>query len=208
MQRTARLGSRRSSFLGSSVIGVVAGNVGNRSNRGFGVDSGHAGGQGDVAHAQRGLAGHAGEIHVDEFGQILGQARNFHSTHEVADEALVDLDGRAVFTTEEVQRHAHRHVGVRVDTLEVHVQNLVLVRVHLEGTQDHELFSAVEFHRQNGGVELFLLQRVEHFVVINGDHGCRLVQAVKDCGNLGFAAKAAARTRTLRCAGSGGEFHG
>ena len=126
----------------------------------------------------------------------------------MADEALVDLDGRAVFTTEEVQRHAHRHVGVRVDTLEVHVQNLVLVRVHLEGTQDHELFSAVEFHRQNGGVELFLLQRVEHFVVINGDHGCRLVQAVKDCGNLGFAAKAAARTRTLRCAGSGGEFHG
>ena len=57
-------------------------------------------------------------------------------------------------------------------------------------------------------MELFLLQRVEHFVVIDGDHGCRLVQAVKDCGNLGFAAKAAARTRTLRCAGSGGEFHG
>ena len=92
--------------------------------------------------------------------------------------------------------------------LEVHVHYQILVGVHLEGTQNHELFDTVEFHRQDGGMELFLLQCVEHFVVIDFDHGCRLVQAVKDCGNLGFAAKAAARTRTLRCAGGGGEFHG
>ena len=151
------------------------------------------------------------KFHIDPLASpfVLESFRKYRdglTMKEIRD--WLNENGINVFTAEEVQRHAHRHVGVRVDTLEVHVQNLVLVRVHLEGTQDHELFSAVEFHRQDGGMELFLLQRVEHFVVIDGDHGCRLVQAIKDCGNLGFAAKAAARTRTLRCAGSGGEFHG
>ena len=107
-----------------------------------------------------------------------------------------------------MQRHAHRHVGVGVNALEVDVQHLGLVGVHLESTQHDEFVLAVQFHGEDRGVELFLLQIVVKLVVINLNRGGGNVHAVNDAGNLGLTAQAAARTRTLRLAGSGDEFHG
>lgn len=46
------------------------------------------------------------------------------------------------------------------------MQDLGLVGVHLESTQNNELILTVELHREDGSVELFLLQVVIDFVVI------------------------------------------
>ena len=125
----------------------------------------------------------------------------------MADEALVDLDGRAVFAAEEVQRHAHRHFAVRVNALEVAVQDLGLVGVHLESTQNNELILTVELHREDGSVELFLLQVVIDFVVIERDKRSVNVVAVDNARHFVFATQAAARTRSLLFTQDSGEIH-
>ena len=124
------------------------------------------------------------------------------------DDGLVHLDGGAFFFAREVQRNAHRDLFVFSDALEVDVQNLRLVRVHLEGAENDEFFLAVEFHRQDRGVELFLAQRVEDGIVFELDGRGGQAGAVNDAGKLVSAAKAAARTRTLRSTRSGDDLHG
>ena len=109
--------------------------------------------------------------------------------------------------SEEVQRHAHRHFAVRVNALEVAVQNLGLVGVHLESTQNNELILTVELHREDGSVELFLLQVVIDFVVIERDKRSVNVVAVDNARHFVFATQAAARTRSLLFTQDSGEIH-
>ena len=84
-----------------------------------------------------------------------------------------------------------------VNALEVAVHDLGLVGVHLERTQNDEFFLAVQFHVENGSVELFLLQVVEEFVVIERDGRSFNIVPVDDARDLVFATQAAARTLTL-----------
>ena len=125
----------------------------------------------------------------------------------MVDETLADLNGRAVFSTEEVQRHAHGHRFISIDTLEVNVHDLRLVRMHLESAQNNELILTIQFHRQNRGVELFLAQGVENRIVFELDRRGRNVAAVNNTGQLVGAAQTAARTRTLRLTRGGDDFH-
>ena len=157
----------------------------------------------------QGRAGfHLGEVNGDEFRQIARQAGHFDVGGSTRDDALIDLNGRAEFFAREVQRHTHRHNFIRRNALEVDVHDLLLIRVHLEVTQNNEFFLAVEFHRQNGSVELFLAQRKEDRVVFKLDRGGGVLAAVNDARELVRAAQTAARTRTLRCARGGDDFHG
>ena len=156
----------------------------------------------------QGRAGfHLGEVNGNEFRQIARQAGHFDVGGSTRDDALVDLNGRAEFFAREVQRHTHRHDFIRRNALEVDVHDLLLIRVHLEVTQNNEFFLAVEFHRQNGSVELFLAQRKEDRVVFKLDRGGGVLAAVNDARELVRAAQTAARTRTLRCARGGDDFH-
>ena len=125
----------------------------------------------------------------------------------MADEGLFKFDGRTLFLTEEVQRNTHRDVRIRINALEVHVHALVLVRMHLEGTQNDELIGAVQFHRQNRSVELFFLQIVEQFLVVDFNGRCGDIVPVQNAGDLVLAAQAAARTRSLYLTRFGDDFH-
>src|SRR5690606_40522072 len=65
----------------------------------------------------------------------------------------------------------------------------------------------VKFHVEDGGVESFLAQGMEDFVVVKLNAqgiGCT---AVDNGGNTASVAQAAARTRTLIATRSGVEFH-
>ena len=169
---------------------------------------GDAFGELEVGGAQRRAERHAGEVDGHEFGQFARHAGDFDVSGGVRDDGLVHLDGGAFFFAREVQRNAHRDLFVFSDALEVDVQNLRLVRVHLEGAENDEFFLAVEFHRQDRSVELFLAQRVEDGIVFELDGRGGQAGAVDDAGKLVSAAKAAARTRTLRSTRSGDDLHG
>ena len=73
--------------------------------------------------------------------------------------------------------------------------------------ENDEFFLAVEFHRQDRGVELFLAQRKEDRVVFKLDRGGGVLAAVNDARELVSAAQTAARTRTLRLTRSGDNVH-
>ena len=135
----------------------------------IGMMHGDAFGELEVGGAQRRAERHAGEVDGHEFGQFARHAGDFDVSGGVRDDGLVHLDGGAFFFAREVQRNAHRDLFVFSDALEVDVQNLRLVRVHLEGAENDEFFLAVEFHRQDRGVELFLAQRVEDGIVFELD---------------------------------------
>ena len=79
--------------------------------------------------------------------------------------------------------------------------------MHLEGAENDEFFLAVQFHRQDRGVELFLAQSVEDRIVFELDRRRGLGAAVDDAGQLVRTTKAAARTRTLRLTRGGDDFH-
>ena len=87
------------------------------------------------------------------------------------------------------------------------MHDLRLVRVHLEGAENDEFFLAVEFHRQDRGVELFLAQSVEDRIVFELDRRSGEVAAVDDARQLVRAAKAAAHTRTLHVTRGGDDVH-
>ena len=151
---------------------------------------------------------HLGEVDGDEFGQFAREALDFDVGNRVADDGLVHLDGGAFFGAREVQGHAHRDLFVSGDALEVDVHDLGLVGVHLESAENDEFFLAVEFHRQDRSVELFLTQSVENGIVFELDRRSGFVAAVDDAGQLVRAAQTAARTRTLRLTRGGDDFHG
>ena len=69
---------------------------------------------------------------------------------------FVDLNGRAEFFAREVQRHTHRHNFIRRNALEVVCMTCCLYGCIWKSRQNNEFFLAVEFHRQNGSVELSL----------------------------------------------------
>ena len=145
---------------------------------------------------------------VNELRQILRKAPNLEERHEVADEALADLDSRAVFRTHEVQRDAHQHRGIRIHALEIDVQDLALVRMQLEGTQHDEFLFSVDRQGQHGRVEGFLLEGVENRIMVENNRRGRLIVAIDDPGKLVGTAQTAARTRTLRLACGCSEIHG
>jgi hypothetical protein len=92
-------------------------------------------GQLDVAGVQGGTLFDFAQVHLDELGQLHGQALDLDLGHDVVDQALVDLDGRRILFAHEVQRHLLVQAGLLVHALEVHVQDLRLVGVVLHIAQ-------------------------------------------------------------------------
>ena len=76
-----------------------------------------------------------------------------------------------------------------------------------KGAENDEFFLAVEFHRQDRSVELFLTQSVENRIVFELDRRSGFLAAVNNTRQLVRAAKAAARTRTLHVTRGGDDFH-
>ena len=80
--------------------------------------------------------------------------------------------------------------------------------MHLEVAKNDELFRTVKFHRQDRSVELFLAQSVKDRIVFELDRRSGFLAAVKNARQLVRTAQTAARTRTLRFARGGDDFHG
>ena len=74
--------------------------------------------------------------------------------------------------------------------------------------QDAARRAAVDLEVEDRRMERFLAERVEQIVVVELDRDGLIGAAVDDAGNLAGTTKAAARTRTLRTACGGDDFHG
>ena len=103
--------------------------------------------------------------------------------------------------------HFHGHAGAGFDALEVDVLDLLLVRVHLQVTQQNLVFRAGQFHLQDGAVKGFLLDGVPQGVVVDFDQDRLGGSAINDTGRTAGDAETAARTRALLCALKSDEFH-
>ncbi|MNN56314.1 hypothetical protein D3C81_1712360 [compost metagenome] len=170
---------------------------------------GDAHGQLDVGQVDRSASQDVGQVDFDELGQSLRQAGDFQFGRHVADDGARQLHGRRDFSVHEVQRHLGTQGLVGVDALEVHVQDLRLVGVPLNRTQQNLLFlGAFELHLQDRRVEFFLAQGVVDLVVVEFDVQGGSRTTIDNGGNAARAAQAAARTRTLDATRSGDEFHG
>ena len=141
----------------------------------------------------------AGKIDCDEFRQLIRQAGNQKLCESVVNVSLINCNSRRFFFTDEMQRHIHADLFIGGNTLEIDVQNLWFVRMHLERTKQDTFGLAIKNHFKNGSMEFFLAESVENFVVIKFDRG--------SSRKLFRTAKAAARTRTLRFTCDSSEFH-
>ncbi len=70
-----------------------------------------------------------GQVDFEEFRQVARQAFHFEFVDHVRDHGAGKLDGRIRFLIHEVQRHLGVQLLLRIDALEVHVQNHLLERV-------------------------------------------------------------------------------
>ena len=134
-------------------------------------DVGHALGQLDIGQVDRRAGQQVLQVDFDELRQGGRQAGDFQLGQHVADDRAAQLDGRRDFSVQEVQRHLGVQGLVGVHALEVHVQDLRLVGVPLNRTQQDLLFlgRAFQRHLQDGSVELFLAQGVVDLVVVEFD---------------------------------------
>ena len=148
-----------------------------------------------------------GEVDCDEFGQLVGQAGNQKLCESVVNVGLINCNSRGFFFTDEMQRYIHADLFISGNTLEVDMQNLRFVRMHLERTKQDTFGLTIEDHLKDGGMEFFLAESVENFVVIKFDRGSSNLTTVDDARKLFRTAKAAARTRTLRFTCDSSEFH-
>ena len=149
----------------------------------------------------------AGKIDCDEFRQLIRQAGNQKLCESVVNVSLINCNSRRFFFTDEMQRHIHADLFIGGNTLEIDVQNLWFVRMHLERTKQDTFGLAIKNHFKNGSMEFFLAESVENFVVIKFDRGSSNLTTVDDARKLFRTAKAAARTRTLRFTCDSSEFH-
>src|SRR5690606_9494764 len=162
-----------------------------------------------VTGVQNCTAFQLGQVDFDTLRQIARQARDFDFSHRVGDDGRRQLHSRRNVCVQELEGHLGGDALVLGHTLEVNVQNLLLVGVPLNSTQQNRANGlAVDDQVQNGGMVLFLADCVVGFVVIQLDVQRLYIAAVNDGGNTACAAQAAARTRTLIAARSGVEFHG
>ena len=98
-------------------------------------------------------------------------------------------------------------LGGGIHALEIDVQDLLLVRVHLHVAQQDLVLCAVQFHIQNAGMEGFFLQGMPQGVVIELDQLGFGGTTVNDTGRATGDAKTAARTRPLLGALKSDKFH-
>ena len=156
-------------------------------------------------HRMTGIQGR--EVDLDEFRQVARQAHDVDVVDDGRNDAATELDGRAVVTADEVQRHLDVNLLVGCDALEVDVQHLLLEGMPLGVTQDDGFLLAVDFDAEQGGVENFLLQQVVQLVVVERDRLGVLGAAVDDARQLAGTTLAAARTRTLSVTLGGPELN-
>ena len=130
-------------------------------------------------------------------GQVVREALDVDIVHRGLHHAAADLHARADVGIDEVQWHPHVDLAVLVHALEIHVQHLLLPRVHLVVAQQDLEFLAVEREIQYRGVERLELQLEQQRVVVELDVLRRLVRAIYDARHPSGAAQAAVRTRSL-----------
>ena len=130
------------------------------------------------------------EVDRDEFRQILGQTGNVELCQHVADDRTRKLHRGRILAVGEVQRHFHVDAPVRVDALEVDVQDFLLERVHLHVAQQHLLRRAVELHGEDRSVKGLVLERVDQGVVVELDRLRLAAAAIDDARRAAGAAQA------------------
>ena len=169
-------------------------------------DDRHAGGQLQRRHVDRVADVERRQVDLDEFRQVLRQARDVELVRHVAHDGARFLDRWRDLAVDEVKRHFHVDPAILVDALEVDVQDLVLERVHLHVAQEHLRRAVAELHRQDRRVERLVAQRVKERVVVEFDRLRRAGASVHDARRLAGAAHPAARAATFLRARVCGEF--
>lgn len=144
-------------FSSSGFSSNSAGWHGCGSDGGIGTvgDDGHAFRQLQFGSVDRLADIHLRQVNGQELWQVSWQAGDFDLVGYVADGGSVQFHSWRHVSVFEVQCNFHVQWLVGVNALEVSVQNQLLERVHLEVTQQHFLYRAVDFHVQDGRVESF-----------------------------------------------------
>src|SRR5574343_1481054 len=140
------------------------------------------------------------EVDFDEFRQVLGQTVDVQLGGDVVHQAAIQLDARAGFFVDEVQRHLDVQFVGGIDALEIDVQDQLLVGVRLVITQQDLFLLAVDDQVDDRRVEGFLLHLQQQVVVVGFDGDRGGFATVDDARNGAGTAQAAARTRTLDAA--------
>src|SRR5574343_1340634 len=138
------------------------------------------------------------EVDFDEFRQVLGQTVDVHFGRDVVHQAAIELDARAGFFVNEVQRHLDVQFVRGINALEVDVQDQLLVGVRLVVTQQNLFLLAVDDQIDDGRMESFLLHLQQQVVVVGFDGDRSGLTTVNDARHRAGATQAAARTRSLQ----------
>ena len=105
--------------------------------------------------------GDACQINLDEFGQIPGQTGDFDLVHDVRNDGAAELDRLRILRIDEVERHLDMDFAIRIDTLKVHVLNLLPECMHLVVAQQNLLGHTIDLQIQDGGMEGLLAHGME-----------------------------------------------
>ena len=135
----------------------------------------------------------AGEVSVELLGDAVCANVKFDSvTHHV--ERAATLQAWRCFLIVEVDRHLNGDDLFLVHSVKVDVQRHVRDRVHLDRLRDHELLLAIVDKVCRGGEEVAGIDRLDHFVELQGDRHRLFVAAIQDAGDhivaAGFACAA------------------
>ena len=97
------------------------------------------------------------EVETNEFRQILGQTDHLDVGHVMRHDATTQLDALAGRGIEEMQGHGHAQFLVRLNTLEVRMQDEGLGGVTLQGLEHHALGLSRDIKAQNVGIKGLVL---------------------------------------------------
>ena len=127
---------------------------------------------------------HLREIQLDELGQILRQAGDFHVGDAVRHHATLPLHARGSGLALEVDRDVDADLLGLDHALHVDVHDGVARRVHLQILDDRGLRLVADLEVDDRGVELLVVDQRHQLLVIESDGTGFDVAPVQDCRHL------------------------
>ena len=117
----------------------------------------------DLVEIERLVEIHARQIELEELGQIVRQAHDFHVRHVVRDDAALRLDARSSRLALEVDRQVQADLLVLDHPLQVHVHHGIARRMHLHVLDDDRLLLRVDIDADDRGIEFLVVISVSSF---------------------------------------------
>ena len=122
------------------------------------------------------LSDRPGHVDLDEFRQVLRQARDLDLGAHVRDDAALRLDARRDRRALEVQGNADADLLVLLDALKIDVHDRVLERMTLHVLQDGGLRLIAHLQVEDGRIEALVVEH-DHELLMAQGQGARLRDA-------------------------------